>query len=604
MRRSHGSLLVLLFALLALVLGSAFRATGFSDAAYVRTSTNTATVNAAADWTPPTVTAGTPATPVQGVITLTATASDAESGIASVTIQYLAPGATSWTTACVTTTAPYGCTWDTRTVADGTYDIRARATNGAAYTSVSDSVRATVANSVVVVLADPGDVVRGTVPLSASIYSGGTLPWLVTIQYVTSGGTNWKPLCSGLSAPFSCSWPTATYASDTYDLRAVATSGSTSVTSAVVTDVMVDNGAPVVTMTDPGTPLSGTATFAASATDAVSGIAQVVLQYARAAGSYTTFCTLTVDPYSCRFATTSLPDGSYSFRAIATDVAGNTATSAVVSNRVIDNTVSSVSLDDPGAYLTGTVNVTAAASSSAGITSVRIQRAPAGTSTWTDLCTSTTAPYGCTWDTRTVAAGSYDLRALLLDGRGTTTTSAIVSARRVDNSPLRGIDVQTSNGDGSVARVDAGDSMTLTYSQPINTGSVFAGWNGSATAVSLRLRDGNLVGGSNKTDTVDILRSGTALPLGSVNLREDYIKARKTATFNATMTATTVTTADGATRTVITIVVGTLASGSGLKTAVNPSTMTWTPSATVTSTTGTGCSTAPVTESGATDREF
>jgi hypothetical protein len=602
MRRTP--LVLLLGLLVALVVGSSLRTTGFSDAAYVRTSTNTATVTAAADWTPPTVTAGTPVTPVQGVVSLTATASDAESGIASVTLQFLAPGASTWTTVCTTATAPYGCSWDTRTGADGTYDIRARATNGAGYTTVSDSVRATVANSVVVVLADPGDVVRGTIPLSASVYSGGALPWLVTIQYVASGGTNWKPLCSGLSAPFSCSWPTTTATNDSFDLRAVATSGTTSVTSAVVPDVLVDNGAPVVTMTDPGTPLSGTTTFAATATDAVSGVGQVVLQYAPANGGYQTFCTLTVDPYSCRFATTALPDGSYSFRAVATDVAGNTATSAVVANRVVDNTVSSVSLDDPGAYLTGTATVTAAASSSVAITSVRIQRAPTGTSTWTDLCTDTTAPYSCSWDTRTVADGSYDLRALLLDARGVTTTSAVISARRVDNSPLRGLDVQTGNGDGTLARVDAGDSMTLTYSQQVNPASVFAGWTGAATAVTLRLRDGNLVGGGNKTDTVDVLRSGTALPLGSVNLREDYVKTRKTVTFNATMTATTVTTADGAVHTVITIVVGTVASGTGLKTAVNPSTMTWSPSATVTSTTGTACSTAPATESGAGDREF
>ncbi|AIY19423.1 signal peptidase I [Pimelobacter simplex] len=600
MRRSLVPPLVLLAAVLV---GGGLRSTGFSDATYVSTSTSTATVRAAADWTAPAVTAEAPASPLQGSVTLTASASDAESGIASVTIQYLPPGTSTWTTACVDTTAPFSCAWDTRTGPDGGYDVRARATNGAGYTTVSEPVRATVANNVLVVLADPGDVVHGTVQTGATVYNGGVLPWLVSVQYAPTGTTQWKTLCSGLSAPFSCSWPTTSYANDSFDLRAVATSGVTSVTSAVVSDVLVDNAAPSVSMVDPGSPLSGTTTFAASASDAGSGLQQVVLQYSRSGGAFQTLCTLTSDPYSCRYATTALADGTYGFRAVATDVAGNTATSATVANRVVDNTVSSVSLDDPGAFLSGTVGVTAQANSSAGVTSVRIQRAPAGTSGWTDLCTDTTAPYACSWDTRAVADGSYDLRALLLDGRGITTTSAVVSGRKVDNSHLRALDVQTSNGDGTVGRLDQGDSLTLTYSTTIAPGSVTGGWTGSALPVTLRLRDGNLLGTGNRGDALDVLRSGTALPLGSVALREDYVKSRRTVTFNATMTATTVT-VDGAERTVITIVVGTLASGSGLRTVTAASTVVWTPASGVTSVTGTPCSTAPATESGPADREL
>ena len=68
--------------------------------------------------------------------------------------------------------------------------------------------------------------------------------------------------------------------------------------------------------------------------------------------------------------------------AAATDAAGNVTTSAPVTNRVVDNTVSSVTVEDPGAFLTGTVTVQANATSTAGVTSVRIQQAPAGSSTW------------------------------------------------------------------------------------------------------------------------------------------------------------------------------------------------------------------------------
>ena len=594
---------ILLLGILVVALASRF-SSGFSDATFTSSSAASGTVRAASDWTAPAVTLTNPGTPLQGTVTLAATATDAESGITSVTLQYLAPGASTWTTLCIDATAPYSCAWATGSMVDGTYDLRARALNGAGYTTLSDTVRTTVANNVVVVLADPGDIVRGNVPVSATVYNGGALPWVVTIQYAPAGGSSWKTLCSGLSAPFGCTWTTTSFANDSYDLRAVATSGLTSVTSAVVSDVLVDNLAPTVAMTDPGSPLSGTVTFAASVSDAGSGVQQVVLQHLRSGTStWQTLCTITAEPFSCRYATTALTDGTYSFRAVATDVAGNTATSASVTGRVVDNTVSSVSVDDPGAFLSGTVTVTAQANSTAGVASVRLQRATSGTSTWTDLCTSTTAPYSCSWDTRSVANGSYDLRAILVDGHGATTTSAVVSARKVDNSTLRAVDVQGSNGEGTVGRLDAGDSITLTYSESVAPANITAGWTGTALPVSLRLRDGNLVGGGNRADVLDVLRNGSAVQLGSIGLRDDYVKARKTATFNATMTASTAT-VDGVSRTVVTIVVGTLASGNGLRTVAAAPTMAWTPSTAATSIGGGACAATPVTESGPADRDF
>lgn len=588
-----------------LVLALAVRgSSGFSDATFTSSSANAGTVRAASDWTAPTVTVTHPGTPLRGTVTLAATATDAESGIASVTLQYLAPGAATWTTICTDTVAPYSCAWNTGALGDGTYDLRARAVDGAGYSSLSDSVRTAVANNVLVVLNDPGDVVRGNVTMGATVHSGGALPWLVTIQYAPAGGSSWKTLCSGLAAPFGCTWTTTSFANDSFDLRAVATSGATTVTSAVVSDVLVDNLAPTVAMTDPGSPLSGTVTFAATATDAGSGVQQVVLQHLRSGTStWQTLCTIASEPFTCRSATTALADGTYSFRAVATDVVGNTATSVAVTGRVVDNTVSSVSVDDPGAFLSGTVTVTAQANSTAGVASVRIQRAATGSGTWTDLCTDPAAPYSCAWDTKAVANGSYDLRAILVDGRGATTTSAIVGARKVDNSTLRAVDVQASNGEGTVGRLDAGDTITLTYSDTVAPGSISAGWTGTALPVNLRLRDGNLVGAGNRADVLDLLRNGSAVQLGSIGLRDDFIKARKTATFNATMTAATVT-VDGVNRTVVTIVVGTLASGSGVKTVAAAATMLWTPSTAATSVSGGACAATPVTESGPADRDL
>ncbi len=599
--RTRATLTVLVATLVAW--GALLSPTSFSGATFTARTSNTATVQAAPDWTPPTVTLTHPGSPVKDTVTLTATATDGETGVKDVVVQlYTAAGG--WTTLCTHTAAPYSCRWDTRTVADGSYSLRAVATDNAGYSTVSAPVTTSVINTFAVVLGDPGDVVRGAVPLSTTLHNQGTSTYTVRVEYAPAGSGTWKSLCTNLASPYTCTWTTTGYANGDYDLRSVAVSGSTTVSSVVVADVLVDNLAPSVTMTDPGSPLSGTRTFAATATDAHSGVAEVVVQYAATGTStWRTLCTVTAEPWSCRASTAALPDGSYAFRAVATDVAGNTATSAAVTNRVVDNTVSSVSLEDPGAFLTGTVSLVANASSTAGVGSVRIQRAVSGTTTWVDVCTVTAAPYSCPWDTTSVADGLYDLRAVLVDGTGATSTSAVVASRRVDNTPLRGYDAQTVNGAATVGRLENGDVVTLTYTDLIDTTTVTSGWNGGSLAVILRLRDGGVLGLTGKNDTFDVLRSGAAVNIGSVNLKEDYVKGGKTATFNATITAST-TTVNGAQVSVVTIRVGALASGGGVRTAANPSTTAWTPSSAVRDLYGVSSSAAPVSELGALDREF
>ncbi len=582
----------------------------FSSASYVASSSNgTSTVAAADDWVPPTVSVRNPGSVLKDTVTVTADAADTRSGIAGVALQYLAPGAMSWTALCTATTSPYSCSWNTKAGADGSYSLRAIATDRAGYTTTSEVVTTTVANNLLVVVGSPGEIVRGTVPVTATLHNAGLVPYTVRIEYAVAGSGTWRTLCTALVAPFTCSWNTAGTGftqGESYDLRAVATNGLVSTTSAVVTDVMIDNVGPVVTMADPGTPLRGTATFAATATDADAGVAQVQLQYQRSGTtSWTTFCGPTTEPYSCRYDTTQLADGTYAFRAVATDAIGNATTSATVANRAIDNTVSAVAVEDPGAFLTGTVTVAATASSTAGVASVRIERAPAGTTSWTALCTDTTSPYSCAWDTTTVADGLYDLRAVMVDNQDRTTTSTTLAGRRVDNSPLRAYDVQTTNGGASAGRLDTGDTLRLTYTGQVNLGSITAGWNGGSTAAVLRLRDGVLVGSTGSNDTVDVLRTtnGAVVPLGTVNLKQNFIKNNKQVQFNATMVAST-TTVNGQPATVVTVTLGSLASGTGLRTSGATAAMAWTPSATVTDLNGRACSTAPATETGNLDKDF
>jgi hypothetical protein len=603
---------LILMALMAVLGVAVLGMPTLSGATFTSTSRSTASsITAAADWVPPTVSMINPGTTVSGTaVTIAANASDTGSGIASVDIQYLAPGASTWTTLCTATGSPYSCSWNTKNVADGSYDLRAIATDNAGYQTTSDTVTTQVANSLLLVLADPGDVVRGSVTLNAAIYNPGILTFGVTVQYLVTGSTGaWKTLCTmSLTAPYTCTWNTASgyTQGESYDLRAVAVSGTTSVTSAVVSDVLIDNVAPVTALTDPGTPLRGTATFTATASDVDTSVTSVLIQYQKSGTStWTTMCTLTVDPYTCRYDTTKLADGTYSFRSFATDQAGNTTASTAITNRSVDNTVSSVSMEDPGAYLSGTVALNATANSTAGVTSVRIDRAPSGTSTWTTVCTDTTSPYSCSLNTTTLADGLYDFRATLVDGAGRTTVSATMAARRIDNTPLKAYDVQATNGGARVGRLDTGDKLTFTYTDQVNLATVMTGWTGSSIAVSLRLRDGNVVssglGGNN--DTVDVLTGSTVLNLGSVNLKSNFIKNGKSAVFAATMVAST-TTVNGTTATVVTVTVGTMTSGSGLRSTTSSQSSVWTPSVAALDTGGRPCSAAPATELGTLDKDF
>jgi signal peptidase I len=457
--------------------------------------------------------------------------------------------------------------------------------------------------STTIVLGQLPSVVRGTVPVTATLKEPSGRAFSVTIQYRAAGTSTWRTLCTDAAAPYACTWATTTTSSGDYDLQAVATSGSTVYTSVPVTDIRVDNTAPSTTMQDPGTPLKGTVTVTAAANDQHSGVASVVIQYA-AAGS-TTFrdiCTATSAPYSCRFDSTTAAAGTYSFRSVATDVAGSSTTSVVVTGRVIDNSYATVAMDPPGNYIGGTVVFKATAAASAGVRSVRMQFAPAGTTSWVDVCTDTTTPYTCTVNTFDAADGAYDIRAIMLDGSGRSTTSATVTTR-VDNNPIRAYGVETANGGFISGRLENRDSMTLTYSERVGLGSILAGWTGSPVAVTVRLRDGAVTGLTGNDDTVTVLRNGSAVNLGSVNLKQNYIQSQSTAEFAATMTTST-TTVDGVAATRIVLTMGAQTSGPTPSTVSTSSVMVWTPSTLVTDLNGRPVSSTPVSESGTSDRQF
>jgi YVTN family beta-propeller protein len=191
----------------------------------------------------------------------------------------------------------------------------------------------------------------------------------------------------------------------------------------------LDNTPPSVTITAPaaGTRVGRNVTVSATTSDAV-GVVSVTFLV-----DGTAIDTDTKPPYSVRWNTRNVADGSHTLRAQARDRAGNVGTSAAVSVIVgsasdptppaSDTAPPTVSLTAPvgGAQVTGTVAIAATAADAVGVTSVTFLVDGA------TLATDTSSPYSASWNTTGVSAGSHTVRAEARDAAGNVGTSATVS---------------------------------------------------------------------------------------------------------------------------------------------------------------------------------
>lgn len=575
--------------------------TWFSGASFTSGSSTLVRVGAASDYHPPTVSVTSPGATVQGAVQVQAVAADTGSGVNRVVIEYAAAGSTTWIALCTDPTAPYACAWGTTRINDGDYQLRATATDNVGTTTTSAVVTTRVANPAAVTLTTVPDVVRGSVPLSATVTGAGSRTISSTFQHRIDGATTWTTIstCTNLAgATPSCTWATGSVA-DLHDIRVVTTLGGSTTVTAEQLDVMVDNVVPTVSITSPtGTTMSGTVQVTAAPLDEDSGVASVALSYKPSLGStWTALCTVTAAPYRCALDTTKLPNAVYDLRAIATDVAGNLSTAAITSRRV-DNGVATITITSPlpGDLVKGTHTITTDYSTplNTAANKVAIQAKPQASSNWVTVCEDLTAPYTCDWATAALTSGSWDLRATMTYGVTLTVTSPVVTVQ-IDNNPLRALDVQAANG-GLSGKADAGDTFTFTYAGSVDLTTLKAGWNGTSTALTVTLAD------KAATPTSATDRATFSVPLGTVLLPQNYVGKKKSVAIPATMVATT-STAGGSTTTTITVTLGAITSAD-LKTSTATGAMTWTPSAAARSTSGVACSTTAAVESGAGDRDL
>jgi hypothetical protein len=210
-----------------------------------------------------------------------------------------------------------------------------------------------------------------------------------------------------------------------YRVKSTDASNTSAMSGDFTTATTGDTTPPTVSITAPAAnaTLSGTVNVTASATDNV-GIASVQFKVDNA----NTGAAITAAPYTYSLNTVALSNANHIISAVATDLAGNTATSAgvtvKVSNGTPDTTPPTVSISSPagGATVSGTISVTANASDNVGVASVQFQLDGANLGSL-----DTASPYSVSWTTTATANGSHTLKAVAKDAAGNSTTSAGVS---------------------------------------------------------------------------------------------------------------------------------------------------------------------------------
>jgi len=246
----------------------------------------------------------------------------------------------------------------------------------------------------------------------------------------------------------------------------------------------------------------------------------------------------------------------------------NTATIGDICGTASDSSLNKVEISvqraSTGLYLTGT---TFTAASQTWITTT-------GTTLWNYALATTTFPAD---DTYTLV-----VRATDTVGNASTATTAFA----IDRAQPSAVGFSTTNI-LTARKLERGDTFTLTYSEAIAPASIIAGWDGVAPRnVVVRATNSK----SNDTLTIYSSNNATLLPLGTVQLRGNYVGGARTFGLAGSASLSTLTWKGSS----LTITLGTASAST--RTAASFINVTWTPVAATTDLFGATTLTTPFTE--------
>jgi hypothetical protein len=217
--------------------------------------------------------------------------------------------------------------------------------------------------------------------------------------------------------------------------------GASNVTYSLVTDTQAPSGGALTINGAATDSFSTTGVVAVTRTnfaDAGSGLAAGSNGVTRASatlingvcGSFSAPVAVTLD--ASNNDSTTLGNGCYRYTLDASDKVGNAAITVTSATVKVDRSAPSGTVTSPSAgILGGTVSVTSTTAQDtggSGLASVLFQVAPNGSSTFSDIGTAVTAsPYSTAWDTTGLTNGSYNVRAIITDAAGNSTTTALVA---------------------------------------------------------------------------------------------------------------------------------------------------------------------------------
>jgi hypothetical protein len=484
-------------------------------------------VNVVNDSTAPTVSVTAPANGavVSGTTTITATASDT---VGVTKVEFYEDGVL----LSATNATPYSYNWNTASVANGSHNLTAKAYDAANNIGQSSTVSVTVNNP---------DTTAPTVSITAPANSA-TVSGTVSVTASASDNVGVSKVefyvnsvlqTTDTSSPYTFSWNTTALANGSYTLSAKAYDAANNIGQSSTVTVTVNNPdttAPTVSITAPANSatVSGTVSVTASASDNV-GVSKVEFYVNNVLQK-----TDTSSPYTFSWNTTALANGSYTLSAKAYDTANNIGQSSTVTVTVNnpDTTAPTVSITAPAnsATVSGTVSVTASASDNVGVSKVEFYVNNVLQTT------DTASPFTFSWNTTTLANGSYTLSATAYDavnniGQSSTVT---VTVNNLDTTvPTVSITAPANNAtvNGTVSvTASASDNVGVSkvefyvnnVLQATTTSAPFTfSWNTTALAngsytLSAKAYDAANNIGQSSTVTVTVNNPDTTVPTVSI----------------------------------------------------------------------------------------
>jgi Bacterial Ig domain/Bacterial Ig-like domain len=564
-----------------------------------------------ADSTAPTVTV-TAVTPTPGAtgyntaspVTVSLAASDAGSGVASITytVDSGSPVTVAATTANVTVTG------------EGTHTVSYRATDNAGNDSATGSqvVRidtvAPNAPAVTSYAAVVNQANQTAVTVSGTAEAGAT----VTVQ--TTDGT--RTVTRTTTAAADGTWSVtgldlSTLADGPISYRVLGTDAAGNTGAATTVTGSKDTVAPalaITALTDPVTAANVTAVTAAGTAESGATVTVTITDGTR---TLTPAVTGSASWSIAATAASTLADGTLTWTVTATDAAGNQTSIARTGSK--DTTAPTAS------FVVGPGNGSAGAIRSGGPYYVYANASDAAPGTLASLradvsaltagqtaisLTGTGGPWpvrGTTYAYRsaaqtagTLTAGTKSVTVTATDAVGNTAVvTGTVTADATAPTPVS----FTTTNIGTAGKPEAGDTFAMRWSEEMDPATLYPGWAVGSTADvagTVTLTDATSGNGTNKNEDTLVVTGPTGIRLGAVSNLDGRIvpTQRGTVVFAATIRYSL---AGG--QSVVTVTLGALTSGTpGTVPANGTSTGTWTPTATNTDLVGnaiTGTTTVP-----------